>query len=77
MGGEPAAKERIVWARGSVATTRCPRSEISGESMMYVEAFAAWRLFGGSDYYALPARAADAFAVLEGLRREESARHDR
>jgi hypothetical protein len=67
---------RVVWARGAVATDRCPVSEVSAESMALIQEFQAWKLFGSVDVFALPARTVEAFFILENeLRAEMKSEH--
>ncbi len=49
----------------------CPISYIAGESMAWVEEYAARRRFGRIDVTELSAREAEAFAILEDLRAAE------
>ncbi len=56
----------VVWARGGVATTRCPKSVITGESEAMVEEFLARRRLGGTAVAELSARQVDAYVALEG-----------
>lgn len=75
---EPGTK-RIVWVRGNVATERCPRSTITAQSAAWLELFALWQRLG-DDLWRLPAKDADAMALLtDELERErnESQRRDR
>jgi len=48
-----------------VATTACPKSLISGESTALVEAFCAWKKFGGRRLEEMGAREAQAFLILD------------
>lgn len=61
----------IVWARKAVGVTSCPTSYITPESIALVEEFHAWKLFGSTDWRALPARLVEAFFVLENELRSE------
>jgi len=65
---------RVVWARGGVATECCPTSYVTADSAIYIQEFNAWKLFGGSGVYSLPARTVDAFIVLEHELRSEMRR---
>ncbi len=56
---------RPVWVRGKVATTECPKSFVTPESIEIVERFFARRQFGGPTAGELSAREADAFLALE------------
>ena len=51
--------------------TTCPTSYITSESMAMLEEFNAWKLFGTSDCYSLPARTVEAISVLENELRSE------
>ena len=61
----------MVWARGAVAVTRCPKSEIDSELEGMVEEFFVKRRLGGFDVERLSARLIDAFVVLENALAEE------
>ena len=61
-----------VWARQQVVCDCCPVSYISAESHCLLEEYSAWKLFGHSDFYALPARVVDAIALLETEFRKET-----
>lgn len=56
--------ERVVWARGQVSTTTCPKSFITAQSLAWLEAFHGWRSLGLQITDRLEARKADAFLVL-------------
>ena len=62
---------RVVWARRSVAVDSCPISYVSAESSAWIQEFQVWKLFGGVDIYALPARTVEAFCILENESRAE------
>lgn len=62
---------RVVWARGAVASDRCPVSEVTAESIAFIQEFQAWKLFGSIDVFALPARTVEAFFILENELRAE------
>ncbi len=55
----------VVWARKGVALQTCPRSYISAQSEGWLEAFFAFRQFGGVGVSELGARDAEAFLILE------------
>lgn len=58
--------ERVVWARKGAASEVCPRSSISGQSMAWLEAFAARKRLGAAEGVAgMAARDVEAFLVLE------------
>jgi len=56
---------RPVWVRKDIATTTCPKSYVSGDSMAWLEAFEAWKRIGQADPYGLPARQVEAMMLLE------------
>ena len=62
---------RMVWGRKNFATDRCPKSIVNGPSVSYLEMHHAWLMAGRGDASGYPAKAADAFATLERLYREE------
>jgi hypothetical protein len=62
---------RVVWARRKVAVDSCPVSYVSGESRAWIQEFQAWKLLGGVDVFALPARTVEAFCILENELRAE------
>jgi len=68
---------RVVWARGGVTLTRCPKSTITGESEALVEAFLMRRSLGGVQMAELSAREAEAFVVLEFALAEEKRNGER
>lgn len=45
--------------------TECPQSYITAESLAWIEAYQAGRVFGFGDVSELSARTVDAFCVLE------------
>ena len=47
--------------------TECPVSYISAESITLLEHFYVWRLAGRGELGDYPARAVEAFAILENL----------
>jgi hypothetical protein len=54
-----------VWVRKGVATTVCPKSYISGDSMAWLEAFEMWKRIGHGDPKGLGARQMEAMLLLE------------
>ena len=54
----------MVWARGDVALTTCPKSYVTAESTTLVEDFLVRRRFGRIDLSELTARQAEAFLIL-------------
>ena len=57
--------ERLVWARGGVRLTTCPKPLLTPESEEWLERWQVGRTFGFGDILSLPARAVDAFCLLE------------
>lgn len=55
----------IVWARGRHTISSCPTSYVSAESLVLLEAFHTWKLFGADGFYDLPARVVEAISLLE------------
>jgi hypothetical protein len=62
---------RLVWFRKGASTNRCPKNEISANSVSLLEAFNQWNRLGAATFGELDPRTADAFLVLEGAYREE------
>lgn len=60
-----------MWARRGAATNRCPVFEITAQSIVWLEEFAAWKTIGGANLWELPAKTAEAFCVLENVVRTE------
>jgi hypothetical protein len=60
-----ATPERIVWARNSAATTVCPKSFVSAQSMAWLEEYLVRRKFGQRGIEGLGAREVEAFLILE------------
>ncbi len=54
-----------MWARKHVGTDRCPKSEITAQSIEWLEKFVVWRQFGASYPEPLSARDVEAFLLLE------------
>jgi hypothetical protein len=69
-----AGPERVVWARGGIAVTRCPRSLVTAESEALVERYLVWRRLGPGAVGELSARDVDAFVVLETCDGERNTR---
>lgn len=55
----------MVWARAGVATKRCPKTVVTGESVALVEGFVAWKRLGGMNLERMEARQVHAFLILE------------
>ena len=55
----------LVWARGGVALTCCPKPAVTPESEALVEEFLVRRRLGGMDFESLSARQVEAFLILE------------
>ena len=63
----------MVWARGGVALTECPKPVITAESEALVEEYLVWKRLGPAAVGKLSARQAEAFVVLESaIEREKS-----
>lgn len=77
LGFEDDGRGPVVWARGGVASTRCPKSVVTGESEAMVEEYFAWRRLGPAARDGLSARQVDAFVVLENALAEERRRERR
>lgn len=60
----------MVWARGAVAVTQCPRSLATADSLGLVEQFFVWRRVGAA-LGELTARQVEAFAILENAMEQE------
>ena len=67
----------MVWARGGVALTRCPRPVITAESEARVEEFLVWKRVGGAATGELSAKQVDAFVVLENAMEREKRNGER
>jgi hypothetical protein len=57
--------ERVVWARNNAATTICPRSLITAQSMAWLEEYLVRRKFRQTGIDGLGAREVEAFLILE------------
>jgi hypothetical protein len=57
--------ERVVWARNNAATTVCPKSFITAQSMAYLEEYLVRRKLGQRGVDGLAAREVEAFLILE------------
>ena len=57
--------ERIVWAKNSAATTVCPKSFITAQSMAWLEDYLVRRKLGQKGIESLGAREVEAFLILE------------
>jgi hypothetical protein len=67
----PGAANRLVWARGNVVSHRCPKSIITASSLAFLEQFHIWKELSGLDLFALDARTAEAFLLLDREWRKE------
>jgi hypothetical protein len=56
---------RIVWTRGGIVATNCPKSIITSQSQAWIEEFVAWKAFGGGMPWFMPAKSVEALLVLE------------
>jgi hypothetical protein len=54
-----------VWARRRVSIDRCPTSEISAQSLAWIEQFCVWKRLGANYPDELSAREIEAFLILE------------
>jgi hypothetical protein len=57
--------ERVVWARNDAATTVCPKSYITAQSMAWLEEYLVRRKLGEKGIESLGAREVEAFVILE------------
>ena len=60
-----ATPAKIVWARKYVATDQCPKSEVSAQSLAWIEQYYVWRKLGACYPEPLAAKEVEAFLVLE------------
>jgi hypothetical protein len=56
---------RVVWARNGVASTECPKSFITAQSMAWLEEYLVRRKLGQRGIDGLGAREVEAFVILE------------
>ena len=61
----------MVWARGRVSTSECPKSFVTAESVGWLEEFQAWKRFGYANVAEMTARQVEAMLVLEAELGEE------
>ena len=61
----------IVWARGGLALTECPKSAITAASETLVEEYLVWKRMGQGSFGELSARQVEAFVVLESAMERE------
>lgn len=54
----------VVWARGVVVSSRCPKSIITARSVLFLEQFRWWKELGGN-VWAMEAKNAEALLLLE------------
>ena len=54
-----------------VVSHQCPKSAITATSLAFLEQFHIWKELGGLDLFALEARTAEAFLLLEREWRKE------
>jgi len=57
--------ERVVWARNNAASTSCPKSLITAQSMAWLEEYLVRRKLGQRGIEGLEAREVEAFLILE------------
>ena len=70
---EKRGPKKLVWMRGRVSAEECPKSLVTPASVELLEKYFGWKFAGGGPVVDLPAKDADAFLILEGEWREESA----
>jgi len=63
-----------VWAGAGVATTRCPKSLITAQSLEWLDRYAVWSKWPPADAEGVRARDVEAFLILEGERMKEEER---
>jgi hypothetical protein len=56
---------RVIWASGSAATTVCPKSFVSAQSLAWIEEYFVRRKLGERGIGGLGAREVEAFLILE------------
>lgn len=61
----------MIWARGGLSSTNCPKSLITARSLAWIEEFLTWKAFGGGVLWSMPAKTAEALLVLEQAWRKE------
>ena len=61
-----------VWVRKGVALTSCPVSQITPQSLGWIEEYVAWKVLGGLELHQLPARTVEAFCILENEAAKET-----
>ena len=76
-GDAESAGERVVWGRGQIAATRCPKSIITAESLYLLDEFNIWKRCPNTPLHKMPARVVDAILVLESEFRAEVVAIDR
>jgi hypothetical protein len=55
----------VVWARGGISTTICPKSVITAQSWAWLEEYFVWRKLGRADPDQMDTRKVEAFLILE------------
>lgn len=55
----------MVWVGGGVATNRCPKSVITGQSMAWLETFLVWKRSKATEVLQWDARTVEAMLILE------------
>lgn len=68
---QPQQPKRIVWTRGGVIATNCPKSVITAQSKIWLEEFSLWKALGGGVPWSMQAKSVDALLVLEHAWRME------
>jgi hypothetical protein len=68
---EPEAA-RIVWTRRRVSADRCPKSEITAQSLEWLEKYFVWKRLGASYPEPMTARDVEAILLLQQEMEQES-----
>ncbi len=59
------AVPRVVWAKGGSVAHRCPKTEITAESVAWLEMWAAWKRLGSMTLLGASAKDLEAVAALQ------------
>ena len=54
-----------VWTRRDLTIFECPKSFVTGDSLVFIERYGIWKRFGGQSIEMLSARDVEAFLILE------------
>jgi hypothetical protein len=72
LASEERGEVRIVWGRHGAQAEECPKSLITGESLVLIEEFLVGRRLGMQNGLEMDARKADAFLILQAeMEREQ------